>query len=66
MEPNHPLAYNPGLELHRLIMSTLRDAGGWLYRETEIDTTHESVHFFNQIKGNITRSGTIDTKYKFS
>ena len=27
-----------------------------------INTTHKNVHFFNQIKGNIPRSGTIDQK----
>ena len=39
MEPNHPLAYTPGLELHHPIMSTLRDPGGRLERERERDTT---------------------------
>ena len=34
-EPNAPLSYAPGLELHHLIMSTLGEHGGKLERERE-------------------------------
>ena len=33
MEPNVPLAYDPGSELHRLTMSTLGAHGGKLEKE---------------------------------
>ena len=35
MEPNDPLAYAPGLELHHPIISTLGDTGGRLERERD-------------------------------
>ena len=35
-EPNDPLAYDPGLEIHHLIMSNLGGGGGQLERERDI------------------------------